>query len=1696
MTISLRNTTPWIKVQEGDETTLYRARDERTQAPIVLKVTKSEYPTARELARLRREFALLRELDLPYTPKALALEASGRGLALIMADIGHPTLRELMAARRLDIGAALAVAVSLSDVLAAVHQRRVLHKDVAPSNILVDEDAQKAYLIDFGIAARLSQEAQVDAGSAAIEGTLAYIAPEQTGRMNRAVDLRADLYSLGAVLYEMLTDRPPFPAESQAELVHCHLAREAPPPRELEPAVPAPLSDVVMTLLAKTPEERYQSDAGLRADLAECLEQWKATMSVAPFPLRRFDKATELRPPQRLLGRARDLVALSEALEQARLREPALVIIAGPAGVGKSALAHEMRRLTAHRGGYFVEGRLDPLSRDVPLAPFVQALRELTRQILAEPPQALERWRAELEGALGDHGRILTDLIPELKLIMDARPRPELHALPADQAERRFEMALQGFLRVVASSERPIVMFLDDLQWIDPASSKLLALLLSEGYVDHLLLIGAYRTGQDTEGGRALLATLEQRRRAGQRFTKINLEPLDLARVRSLVAEALTTPAEEVAELALVIHEKTHGNPFFVRQFLAAIHADDLLLFDPTAGAWRWDIERIRRASVTENVVDLMVAELKRLEPLSREALTLASCIGSQFDLQSLARVGGRSAAETAAALWEALRKGLLAPVDSDYRLLEGEGADALADAPDLNVRYRFLHDRIREAAYSLVDPRRRPAIHLAIGRVLRGRGGPELAGDDLLDAVRHLNLGAAEITDAEERRSLARLNLRAGRRARGATAHHAAADYFCAGAALLRDEDWESDRDLGVALHVEGAECTYLIGAASRAAAQISAMLPWTTSAVERAPIWRMRVRVHYALGQSEEALKAGGEGLVELGYPWDHEALRSREALLSELAQIKVNLGDRRIADLVSAPEPHDPGQRAVQEILEAMMLPAYRLGAPFGVVALKGVNFALQHGHSDVSSYLYSVCAYIHVLALGRVEEGLAFLRLSLALYRRRPNLMLRARIDLCAGCCAPMSGSIRDADPYFKGARQAGLDAGDVDMMALACCLETLGKLGAGDQLDDVLDNAEKNVALVRRGRTPRIVTMTMIRQAVAALLGRTRGPASLDDDDFNEDRLRERLNDAEHSVTAFHYHALKLELHYLAGEHEEALCAGDAAEQRIASVSGMLYSKLIPFYRCMAVLALPPAEAKLRAATLRRARADLDALAATAPGSFLSRKVLVDAETARAAGDDQGALRLYERAISLAHEQRSPHLEAMAFELCGKHLLRIGAPWGAGAYLKSARRAYLHWGATARAEAIEAEHAGALPSLGDEAAREQTATIVETTRSGATVISPRSIDRVRDAALVFRAVQAIASEVDLPKVIGRLASLVLENAGAQRGALILSQGEELVVSAVFDGAEVTVDEAHERPLRDASDIAKSVVLYVARSGEPVVIDASNAVTRFADDPYLRSGAPRSILGLPLLHQGKLTGVLYLENRAAPGVFNAARVELLTLLSSQAAIAIANARLILSVRAANSEITRMNEHLEEEVASRTRELDQSNKALLAAKDRLEGELSRREQTELERAALKEQVIEAQRARLAEMSTPVIPVTDEIIVMPLIGAVDRERASQVLTAALDGAQRHRARALILDVTGVKQIDAGVAGALINVASALRLLGTEAVVTGIAPGFARALVDLGMDHAAFTTMGTLKSGMDYALRRCRGRPPSGRAP
>ncbi|WP_437940098.1 AAA family ATPase [Sorangium sp. So ce341] len=1685
--IQLAQYTLTEKVHDGLIAAIYRGYRNTDGLRIGVKLLKSEYPGAREIARLRHEFSLVKELALDGVVAALGLERHGHSVALVMEDFGGRSLSELIQERRLTLDAALQVASSVAHTLDAVHRRRVFHKDIKPQNILVDMAAGAVKLIDFGIAARLSQETPKLLSPGALEGTLAYMSPEQTGRMNRVVDHRSDLYSLGVTLYEMLTGVLPFRAADPVEIVHSHIARIPPSPRELSPDVPEVVSDIVMRLLAKAAEDRYQSARGLAVDLDECRRRLDATGSIARFPLGRHDFAEDLLMPQKLYGRDEEIAALVAAWERVSRGGAELLLVSGRSGVGKSALVHEIHKAIARGQGRFIAGKFDQLSRSSPYSAIAGAFRELFRGLLTESEEELARWKTKLKAALGSNGQLLTNLIPELGLVLG--PQPDVPDLGPTEAQNRFSIVFQNFLHAIAPAERPLVLFLDDLQWADSASLTLLRVLLTDPARGHLLVIGAYRDNE-VDPQHPLVAAVDGIRAAGALVREICVKPLSQRDVEQLLGDLLGCERDRAAPLAAVVSKRTGGNPFFLTQFLLSIHRDKLVWREPGSGRWCWDLERIDRSVATDNVVDLVALKLRRLAPTTQHVLGLAACIGYQFELQTLATLRGTSPSQVAGELWEALEEGVVVPLDPEYRLVGGLRAASdggPAATVDFDVSYRFVHDRVQQAAYALTDEGERRAVHLRVGRRMLSASGGAPSDERLFTVVDHMNLGAALITDAGERLDLAARNLAAGRKAKASTAYQAAVSYLRAGAAMLDATSREDEPELSFAIQAELAECEYMSGAHDRAEALFDDLVSGARSNLARAKIQAKRIVLLNTRGRFAEAVSVGRATLSLFGVHLPDDEEERRAALEAQLAVVQAAIAARGIEDVIHLPELTDPDKRIVIELLTHLDAPVFQARPDlYPLLTATSIGISLTHGHSELSAYGYVAHGFALAAFHGRYAEAREFGKLALALNEKHGNAYLDCKLNFLFAAFLHFCGPLRAVADHASIAVRAGLEVGDFNALSYACTVLIAARMGMGANLSQLREEIDGLLALMQRTRDALTTPFLVIaRQVTANLAGQTKGRGTLGDEAFDEREFAATMEASGLSFGVCWYKAQKAGLLFLYGDHEGALSMAEQAQRASAPCTGLYFTTELAFFTCLALAALasaaPGEEREALAARLGRHHAEIGRWAESCPENYRHMHELVSAEIARISGKHDEAAALYDDAIASARRGAFLHHAALASELCATFYRGKGRLWIARSYMTEAYQGYLRWGAVAKAAEL-VERSRELVGLGGASATARLdagalpLTTVTTTTSSVTTGSLGA--GLLDAAALIRAAQAISREIELDAVLERVMQIVAVNAGAQRGFFLRRGADErLLIDASFNVAPDEVKVGLAIPVEASSALAATIVQYVARTNEAVVLGDATADERFAADPYVVACRPRSVLCLATTHQGRLTGVLYLENNVATGAFTPSRTELIGLLCSQAAIAVENALLYARVNNASEALRRANETLESEVAHRTEELR-------SAYRQLELELDERSRAERERAALQEEIIAVQDERLKELSTPLIPISDRVVVMPLIGTMDARRAEQVLATALHGVQASGADVVILDITGIKQVDAGVACTLVRTASALRLLGAKAVLTGVRAEVAQALVGLDVDLRGIVTLGTLQSGIAYALK------------
>jgi predicted ATPase/signal transduction histidine kinase len=1453
-------------LREDEEFALFRGWRDDDERPTILSVAPvSEHPVPGILERLEHEYSLRAELHSDWAARPLTLVRHGGRTMLILEDPGGEPLDRVIG-QPMELSQFLRLAAGLAAALGKLHQQGLIHKDIKPANILMNSATGAIRLTGFGIASRLPRERQSPEPPEVIAGTLAYMAPEQTGRMNRSIDSRSDLYSLGVTLYEMLTGALPFEASDPMEWVHCHIARQPVPPDERVAGVPGPLSAIVMKLLAKTAEERYQTAAGVEAALHGCLAKWESFGRIDPFPLGTQDVPDRLMIPEKLYGREREIETLLASFDRVMASgTPELVLVSGYSGIGKSSIVNELHRLLVPRG-MFASGKFDQYKRDIPYATLVQAFQSLVRSFLGQREAELGQWRDALGEALGPNGQLIVNLVPALELVIGTQPPvPEL---PSQDAQSRFQTVFRRFLGVFARKEHPLVLFLDDLQWLDTATLDLLEQLVTHSEVRDLLLVGAYR---DNEVGLAhpLMRTLESIRKAGGRVQEIVLAPLALHDVVRLVADSLHCVPEHARPMAQLVHEKTGGNPFFAIQFFTALAEEGLLVFDPLTAAWQWNIDRIRAKNYTDNVVDLMASKLKRFSATTQEALKHLACLGNVAEIATLSLVHGKTEEATHAALWDAVRAGLV------FRL---ENA------------YKFLHDRIQQAAYTLIPEEHRAQVHLRIGRVLQASLTAEELAEHLFDIANQFNRGNAHLVDRDEKAQVATIDLRAGRKAKASAAYASACVYFAAGMALMDEMDWDNQHPLMFSLWLERAEGEFLTGNFDLADQMIVELLGRGTSKVDEAAAYHLKVQLHIVKGAYPQAVASALTCLRLFGI--DIPADPTWEQVQAEYETIWQTLRGRPIESLIDLPLMTDPELQAVMRVLSATNPPAYFTNFPLCcLLRCRMVNVSLQHGTSGASAYGYVSFGFILGPVFHRYSEGYRFGRLARDLVEKHGFIADQARIYVLVGAVAVWTQPITTAIDFMRAAFRVATETGDLTHACYSMWQSVAYLLQRNDPLDAVWSESERSLDFVRKAGFRDVADIIVSQQRfIATMQSRTTTFSTFNDEQFNEGAFEAQLTGDRMPVMVYFYWIFKLKARFLSGDYAEALAAADRAKELLWGAFGEIMLLDYFYYTALTVAALyekGSADEQQRWRNLLTAhREKLREWAENYPPTFADKHALVVAEIARLEDRDLDAKRLYEEAIRAAHENGFVQNEGLANELAARFYLNRGTEKMARSYLRDGRYCYLRWGALGKVQQLDERY----PAL-EEQNSLRTITTIGT-----------SVEQL-DLGTVVKASHAVAGEIVLEKLIKTLMVIALEHAGAGRGLLILPHGEDLRIAAEArtgrNGVEVQLQDALVTP----ADLPDSLLRYVIRTQESVILDDATVQNLFLQDEYVRRQLPRSVLCLPLVKQAKLMGVLYLENKLAPRVFTPKRLAMLDLLASQAAISLENAALYADLQQEN-------------------------------------------------------------------------------------------------------------------------------------------------------------------------------------------------
>ncbi|MGM3305618.1 trifunctional serine/threonine-protein kinase/ATP-binding protein/sensor histidine kinase [Anabaena sp. WFMT] len=1499
------------KLYDGSRTLVYRAFQETNQKPVVIKLLKNPYSSFSEIVQFRNQYTIAKNLNFPGIIQTYSLEAYQNGYVLVMEDFGGISLTEWRSKegkKSQSLIQFLQIAISICHTLAFLYRHNIIHKDIKLANILIHPETKQVKLIDFSIASLLPWETQTIISPNLLEGTLAYISPEQTGRMNRGVDYRSDFYSLGVTLYELLTGELPFKSDDPMELVHCHIAKKPPLLTDRED-IPQVVSDIVMKLMAKNAEDRYQNALGLKYDLEKCLLQLEETGKISYFEIAKRDICDKFIIPEKLYGREMEVEELLKAFHRVSTGNSEMMLVAGLSGIGKTAVVSEVHKPIVKQRGYFIKGKFDQFNRNIPFSAFVQAFRNLMRQLLTESDKRIQQWHNKILQALGDNAQVIIEIIPELEIIIGKQPPTA--ELSGSTAQNRFNLLLQKFIQVFTTQEHPLVIFLDDLQWADSASLKLIQLLMSEATNGHLLLIGAYRDNE-VSPAHPLRLTLDQIDKIGAIINKITLNPLNEFKLNQLVADTLVCEEKLALPLSQLIYQKTQGNPFFATQFLKALHQEKLIFFNYDQGCWQCDIADINQKALTNEIVEFMTLQLQKLPESTQNVLKLAACIGNEFDLETLAIVCEQSQVKTADFLWKALQGGLILPQSDIYKfyigLEHGSGNQENAEI----VTYKFLHDRIQQAAYSLIPEVEKQNVHYQIGQLLLQKFSPEAREERIFEVVNQLNYGIALIVEQTQLEELAQLNLIACCKARTATAYQTAREYATVGLSLLEENAWQRQYKLTLELHELAAEVASLCGDFAQMEQLISIVNKQAHSLLEQVNVYRIKIQSHISQNQFAEAIAIAQQILQQLGVTFPETPTPTDiQRSIQEIGELIAN---REIQDLVHLPMMTDGSKIAIVQIASSIMPVAYLSGSPlFPLLICLSVKLSVLYGNTSASAYIYSSYGVMLCNFLQDVDTATQFGQLVLQILSKLDTKTTKPQVLLILGIyILQRKAHIEEMLPLLQEGYTTALEVGNLEFAGHNAHNFCSYSFWCGQPLETLEQNTRVySHELAQLNQLTTANYCRIYRQSILNLLGFTEHPSILSGEAFQAQEFLPLLLSANDGYGLYAFYMYSLVLCYLFEELESAKNHAIEVRRYFMAGAGLVSEPAFYLYDSLIVLAKLSQNSDAISEELHHVaenQTQLQHWAYYAPMNYQHKVDLVQAEKYRVLGKNYEAGDWYDRAISGAKENKYIQEEAIANELAAKFYLDWGKETIAAGYMQQAYYCYTRWGTKAKIRDLEKRYPQLLkPILQQRRFHLNPWETIPTRAFSQTSLSDHSssdlttsISDTLDFTSILKAAQAISSSIEIDELVTNLTQIILENSGAKKSVLILPQEDTWQIRAITlvnqANLQSEIQTSLAPQLLDTSqDVPIKIINYVKNTQETVVIDNCKTDITMLIGEYMLEHQPKSTLCTPIINQGHLVGILYLENKITSGVFTQARLQLINLLSSQAAISLENARL---------------------------------------------------------------------------------------------------------------------------------------------------------------------------------------------------------
>lgn len=1483
------NYTLYKEIYIGPKTIVFRALRESDNELVILKTVQAEYPSIAEISQLRYEYQVSQSIDYSGIVKTHSLEIYKNNIGIVKEDFNAITLKEFSQSNEISISCFLEIAIQLADILSHLHQLNIIHKDVNPSNILINVETNQVKITDFSIASRLQTESYQRSNYALLEGTPAYISPEQTGRMNRALDYRTDLYSLGVTFYEFLVGHLPFQTSDLLELIHHHISEYPLPPDSSNSNVPTAISDILMKLMAKNAEDRYQSALGLRADLEYCLNQLTLRDYIPNFSLGRLDHNSQFLLPQKLYGRATEVSNLLSTFERISSGEKELVLVCGYSGIGKTSIVNEVHKPILRKRGFFVRGKFDQLQRNIPYFAFLQGFREFISHLLAESSEKIDFWRDKILSELGNNAQIIINNIPELELILGKQP--QVLDLSPSENQNRFNQVFQSFIRVFAQINHPLVIFLDDLQWADLASLKLIERLVTNPNNHYLLLIGAYRDNE-VDSIHPLTQMLEELKSQKAIFGYIDVCPLEYNAVQHLINDTLHQNNRESNSLAELIFNKSTGNPFYVNQLLQTLYNESLIKFNFDSNQWSWNLEEIQSVKIIDNnIVDLISLRLKKLPLVTQELLKNAACIGNKFSLSTLSVICRSSETDIASDLWAALQMGIILPLSDKYKLplvLKQKNFEIdLSKSTD--IEYQFLHDRVQQAAYTLIE-KNRENLHLEIGRLLLRETSEETLEVKIFDIVNQMNIGANLLNKDSEVNELSKLNFIAGKKAKKAAAYEASKQYLDICIQLLPNSSWEQQYNFTIEAYLLALESSYVNVDYENANNLLSMILSHAQNREDTIRAYELQIPYFFTQNQPTKAIDIALKILRILGIRIASKP--SNIDILLSIIKVRLAQGLKSVEDFENLPTMEDVDKLAAMRVLMAV-IPAAFVASPslFPVAISKMVELSLRHGNAPISIFAYNSFGTLQCGALGNIPVGYRFSLLALKLFDEFNAQELKAKVIMVFNAInRPWKDHINQSVRKLPEGVQAGLELGDIEYVGHCSAFYSIYLFLSGRPLDDVVKNQDQYGALLEANKQHFQLTHVNIwRQVAANLLTTNHKPFLLEGEYFQESVQLDEIIESKNELVIFPAFLAKSFLAYNFGFFEIALEKSNLAHKYIGGVTGFIYVALNNFYCSLSYLAiiphLSPQERKRGFKKVRFNQKKMRKWAYHCPENFLHKYQLIEAEIAHCLSQYQKAMNCYDLAIQTASKNGYIQEEAMANERAAEFYFGIGREKVAQIYLTDAYYGFAKWGAIAKVQQLQEKYPDVFSRLQNFS---QTTCSIQTTESSSTTTGLIDLD----LASVLKASQAISEEIILDQLLEKLMKVLMQSAGAQSIFLILERSNHFVIEASAKKDQKSIRQSI--PVATSEQVPSSIINYVARTLDPIFL--GNALTsNFSNDHYIQLHQIKSLLCLPMINQGHLMGMVYLENNLAYDAFRGDHLEVLRLLCAQAAISLENAYL---------------------------------------------------------------------------------------------------------------------------------------------------------------------------------------------------------